>query len=180
MRERLFALASVAALTGLAVAVAAAGCGQVLDSIAPTPAKDAGVRASRDSGRPEAMDAAVEAEPCEDCGWCMPVKPFAHDTIPYAKAKRMVGACTLDEAADLEQFIDDKIAAKDLTFKQSEWVAAVSPGCASCVFSKADDPEWGVIIAKADDPETFFTYNRGGCIEIESAKDVWKGLSAAS
>ena len=84
------------------------------------------------------------------------------------KAKKVTGACTEAEAKDFKKFLDDAIAANNVNFPMPEWAAVVSPSCASCVFSKEDDPEWGVVITKAADPESFLTYNRGGCIEVAS------------
>lgn len=166
MVKKLFALASVSALAGLVSMVGAAGCSDEVVEVVAT--EDAGADVKKapkaDSGPTPVEDDDAGDEPVEKT--CLTEKEIDPSTLPTAPALIVKGACTTDESKAITDFLQAKIDAKDFGFKQSEWAASVSEKCASCVFTEESAEKWGVIIGTAKDE--FATYNRGGCIEVQS------------
>ncbi len=168
MVKRLFALAGVSALAGVVSAAASAGC-----SSADTAMTDGDSGASTpDGGKSKPPVPGDDAEPGGSPPECTPTKTIDVSGVPYTTALAAEGACTGDEAKAIQEFLDDAIAAGKTAFKQSEWAATVSAGCASCVFTAEDAPKWGPILNDAKDAEVFGGYNFGACVEIESGKEA--------
>jgi len=162
MLKRIFALASVSALTGLASAVAAAGCSSdepkaqtPLEAGTTNPNGEGGTQSDpRDGGTPDDEIA------------CMEKDSIDATKFPYATAKKAPNACTNKELQDLATFFTDKAQnTEDISIR--EWSDSVSDGCAKCVFSESTGAEWSPILVKGDKLENV---NRGGCIEIASSK----------
>ena len=162
MLKRIFALASVTALTGLLSAVAAAGCSSdepkaqsTLEAGSPNQNGEAGSNKDLEDGGPPDDDIA-----------CMEKDAIDETKFPYATAKKAPNACSAKELEDLAKFFTDKAQnTEDISI--AEWKAAVSDTCAKCVFSEATGAEWSPILVKGDKLDNV---NRGGCIEIASGK----------
>lgn len=165
MVKKLFALASVTALTGLVSAVSAAGCSstEVVNQPTGTDAGDGGKKTDA-KAPPVDDDAGDDTVPS-----CLSTDPIDATQYPYSKAATTVGACTADEMKAIGTFYKAKADAKE-DILVSEWKGSVSDKCAKCVFT--DSPEattWGAIIGKDDKLDSV---NRGGCIEVLSGKEA--------
>ncbi len=162
MVKRIFALASVSALTGLVSAVAAAGCSSdepkaqaPLEAGSPNQNGDGGVGNDREDGGDEGDEQA-----------CMERDAIDATKFPYATAKKAPNACTAKELDELGKFFTDKAQnTEDISI--NDWAKSVSDTCAKCVFSETTAAEWSPILVKGDKLENV---NRGGCIEIASGK----------
>ncbi|MBX3206140.1 MAG: hypothetical protein KF764_13805 [Labilithrix sp.] len=166
MVKKIFALASVSALTGLVSAAAAAGCSSNEETKAgaadgappPTQVKDGGETPDRD--RP-----GTGTRPGAEC---METRDIDMTRVPYSRAKKTANACTTKELDDLSGFFRNKAQnAQDIVI--SDWAKVVSEGCASCVFSEGTGAEWAPILTKDNKLDDV---NRGGCIEIASGKEA--------
>ncbi len=170
MVKKLFALASVSALTGLVAAVGAAGC--TTEETTVTPETDSGVAdAKKDSKGP--VDEPDEEEPPATCAAKDAVDLSG---IAYTKALAQPGACTTKEVADLTAYFAANSSKNP--FKISDWATSVSDGCAACVFTESDAAAWGPILVKDDQLDGV---NFGGCVEIQSGKEAcgeaWQQLN---
>ncbi|MBX3263197.1 MAG: hypothetical protein KIS78_10050 [Labilithrix sp.] len=166
MIKKIFALASVSALTGLVSAAAAAGCssneepkGSASDGAPPpTQTNDGGddTEGREPGSRPN------------DTQSCMETRAIDMTRFPYARAKRAANACTTQELDEISAFFRTKAQnAQDIVI--SDWAKSVSEGCAACVFSDGTGAEWTPILTKGDKLDDV---NRGGCIEIASGKEA--------
>jgi hypothetical protein len=168
MVKKIFALASVSALTGLVSAVAVAGCSEKTD--APKAGNGdamAPPKATQDGGPVQEGDGGGTS-PTPDDESCMEKKAIDATKFPYAKAKKLANACTTKELDDLSGYFTDRARQQqDVTI--TEWAKTVSDGCAKCVFSESTGTEWSPIITKGDKLDNV---NRGGCIEIASGKEA--------
>jgi len=163
MVKRIFALASVSALTGMVSAVAAAGCSSDDDAEArPPDAATTDARSLQEAGPRDEPDAGGGGG---DDGLCLADNPIDAAQFPYAKAIKSPGACTTKELESLSSFFKERAGAEDV--KMSEWAQVVGASCAKCVFSETNGSEWGPILTKNDKLDDV---NRGGCIEIVSGK----------
>lgn len=163
MMKKLFALASITALTGLVSAVGVAGCSETVTDTTPTP--DAGP----DPVKPK-VDASTQPDDDDDDDetvTCATKDSIDATKFPYKKAEQVSGACTADELKKLTDWFAGKANASE-EIKASAWKAEVSDACGECIFSAEEDDAWGPIIVK-DDKLDFV--NEGGCVEIASGKE---------
>lgn len=164
MVKRIFALASVSALTGLVSAVAAAGCSSD-DPAAKSPLEAGSPNQNGEGGANNNLSdggggGGTEDEPC------MEKDAIDATKFPYATAKKQANACTNKELEDLATFFTDKAQnTEDISI--GDWKKVVSDTCAKCVFSDGTGAEWSPILVKGDKLDNV---NRGGCIEIASGK----------
>jgi len=163
MLKRIFALASVSALTGLVSAVAAAGCSSD-EPAAKSPLEAGSPNQNGEGGAnngPTDGGGGGDDEPA-----CMEQDAIDETKFPYATAKKQANACTNKELEDLAQFFIEKAQnTEDISI--GDWSKVVSEGCAKCVFSDGTGAEWSPILVKGDKLDNV---NRGGCIEIASGK----------
>ena len=159
MVSRIFTLAGVATLMGIAIAASATGCSN--DEGAAAPEVDAGAKdAARDGFvPPPAGD--DDDEPVESC---ISKEPMDAKSIPYAKALRSPGACSSDEVKALVKYFDEQ---EEVSV--ADWAATVSDTCAACVFTATDAEEWGPVLVQDD---KLAGVNRGGCIELASKSET--------
>ncbi len=164
MVKKLFALASVTALTGLMTAVAVAGCSsttvQATDgdaAVAPTgdggkvvPKKDA--TADEDSGEPAS-------------GTCPTLDKIDATALPWKAPFKSVGACTAKELSDLVTFIDTNSSAKYADWKKT----VTGASCSKCMFGKEADATWKPLLEDASGQ--LVGLNVGGCIAIASGAE---------
>lgn len=157
MFKKMFALASVTALTGLVAAVAASGC-----SSTTSVSDEGGTTVS------EAGDAKVpkEAGPEEEAGpaTCPTTDPIDATTAPWKPPAASPGACSEQQILDLVKFDANKQTAYADLKKQ-----VTDATCAKCLFVK-DDTTWGPFVEKADG--SFLRNNFGGCVAVTSGKEA--------
>jgi hypothetical protein len=159
MLKKVFAVASVTALTGLVASVAASGC----SSTTSVGGDEGGVSVS------EAGDAKkpVEAGPEQEAGpsTCPTTDPIDATTAPWKPPQALPGSCTEKQILDLVAFVD---ANKSTTYADLK-KAVTDATCASCLFVK-DGDKWGPFVEKADG--TFLRNNFGGCVAVTSGKEA--------
>jgi hypothetical protein len=162
MVKKLFALASVSALTGLVAATGVAGCttetvepGATPDSGAPDAKKDSKGVIDDDSGD-EPVDEGCEAKDAVD-----------HTKFAYTKAFSQAAACTTTELEALTAYFDANSDKQD--FSIAKWAEEVSENCGKCVFTPTDADAWGPILVKDDKLDGV---NNGGCLEVVSGKEA--------
>lgn len=167
MLNKIFALASVSALTGLVSAVAAAGCSENNESPKAGPQDAASSpKQTQDGGAKEVGDDGATRPPEDDS--CMEKKSIDATKFPYAKARQQPNACTTKELDELSGYFTDR-ARQQQDIAISDWAKVVSDGCAKCVFSDGTGADWTPILTKGDKLDNV---NRGGCIEIASGKQA--------
>lgn len=164
MVKKLFALASVTALTGLVTAVIAAGCSSTEYIYLDGGASDARREASRPPDTEEAPAATCKAETpfvVED------IKPAAPrlNVCDDAQIGRLATACAVGTADPNSQACADTRA------------AAENQGCADCIFGSDADAEWKVVNVNGAGTDRPVRYNQAGCIEYTSqVKDCGEAL----
>jgi hypothetical protein len=174
--KKLFVLASVTALTGF---VAAAGCSSTETISLGTDAggganTDAKKSTSSSSGKPAGDDDDDDGGGTATTKSCLSTDPIDQTKYEYIPAITPVkGACTDTDTAAFSAFY--KAHGADASFKVTDWMATVSQGCSSCIFTTEPGdggaaPEWGPIVVKpnAQGVLSIDTVNRGGCIEVVS------------
>lgn len=164
MMKRLFALATMTALTAGAALVAGGGCSSEGGSSnqATGDAGDAG------RGREAPSFSDRDAGPTEEAPTsCMAEGPIDATKFPYKKAGVTKDACTPAEADEIASYFAARADhAEDI--EVSEWQKEVSPECAACVFSDGSGATWTPILSKNDRLDTV---DRGGCIEAVSGSE---------
>jgi hypothetical protein len=175
--KKLFVLASVTALTGF---VAAAGCSSTETITLATDAGPGGSKTDAKKSTTSSGSIAGDDDDDDDGGPVAPVKSCLN-TTPIDQTKYayipaitpMKNACTDTETAAISAYY--KAHGADASFKVTDWMATVSQGCASCIFTTEPDdggaaPAWGPIVVKpnAQNVLSIDTVNRGGCIELVS------------
>lgn len=157
MFKKVFALASVTALTGLVASMAAAGCSST--SALPATAEEAG---PAEAG-PKKV---TEAGPEEEAGpaTCPTTETIDATTAPWKSPQALPGSCTEKQIADLVAFVDGNKSTEYVDLKKQ----ITDPTCAACLFVK-DGAKWGVFVEKTDG--TFLRNNFGGCVAVTSGKD---------
>jgi hypothetical protein len=159
MIRKMFALASVTALTGLVSSVAASGCSST-NSVSST---DEGglTEAGKDATRPK------ETGPDEeDTGpsTCPTPEPIDATKIAWKPPGVAQGSCSEAEIAALVKFVDD-----NPTTEYSKLKASVTNAtCKACLFVP-DGAKWGAFVEKSDG--TFLRHNFGGCMAVVSGKE---------
>ncbi len=145
--NKLFALASVSALTGLLAATAAAGC--TSETVA-----DATIDASPPPNAEEAGDLR-----------CYKDDPFDATAVPYKKARVIPGACS----ENVTKVLDPFFSSKDVNLDQVQRALQTkeSMDCSNCVFG-SDGDSWGPFAISGDR----LIINIGGCIEVVSGSEA--------
>lgn len=165
MFKKMFALASVTALTGLVASVAASGCSSTTVSAADeggtpaTPASDA----AADAKRPP-IEAGPEPDADTTGGTCPTTDPIDATTAPWKPPFSDPGKCLEKDILDLVAFVEanPKSAYKDIK------AAVTSVTCKACLFQK-ESTTWSALVEKADG--SFLRNNFGGCVAVMSGKE---------
>lgn len=165
MTKKLFALASVTALTGVVAAASAAGC-----SSTTTIQDDAGSSGSSgEGGKTEAgkTDGSSGSSGEEDSGpgTCPTTDVIDATTFPWKPPTLAPGSCTEGELAAFVAFVektDDPQKWKDGTWTTND-------ACRNCVFAK-EGATWAPLILNASGQ--LAELNVGGCIAIASGKEA--------
>ncbi len=155
MVKKLFALASVTALTGLVASAAAAGC----SSTEVINGGDASADARREASRPADTDEPA-AESCKAQGKfeAEAIKPNAPQQKACTSEQIEALSAKCAEGADADPNNADCKAARDATENK---------GCADCIFGSDADAQWKVVNLNPD-AERKVRYNQAGCIELAS------------
>lgn len=167
MTRKIFALASVSALTGLVSTVAVAGCSTSGGGGAQANAADAQPPAVKTpDGGTGSQASGGDGGTSTESSTCMKTDAIDATKFPYEAAKKQPNACTQKELDALSSYFTDQ-ARKQQDISISDWEKQVSAGCAACVFSDGTGTDWSPILTKGDKLDDV---NRGGCIEIASGK----------
>jgi hypothetical protein len=158
MIKKMFALASVTALTGLVAAVAASGCSST------TSVSDEGGTSVSEAGDAKKP---IEAGPEEEAGptTCPTTDPIDATTAAWKSPQVLPGSCTEKMITDLVAYVDANKNAPYADIKKQ----VADPTCNACLFVK-DGAKWGALVEKADG--TFLRNNFGGCVAVTSGKDA--------
>lgn len=165
MVKKLFALASVTALTGLVSAVAASGCSSTTEE---TTQGDAATDAKGDAKK--TGDSSTEEEDAATCKKAGAT--FSPPTINPPNAAKNLAACSdtvLNTLADACAKTPE-----DPGCKTAREVAGNQKDCADCLFNNKTDSSWAMIqLDPGGTPAA--RYNQAGCIELASGvKDCGK------
>lgn len=163
MTKKLFALASVTALTGVVAAASAAGC-----SSTTTVVDDAGSSGSSgEAGKTEAGKTDTGTSSGEDSGpaVCPTTETIDATTFPWKPPTRAPGSCTDNEVDAMISFIEKTPSA---TFKQLQ-DSITNAACRDCVFAK-ETTTWAPIVLNSAGTGVV-ALNVGGCPAIVSGKD---------
>ena len=156
--KKLFALASVTALTGLMATIAASGC----SSTTIEPGGTAGDSATSGDTKTPPRDSAKPGDDEEPPASteCKGMIAVDLTTLPWKKAYSMPGSCTEKELGDLVTFLDANSMAK-----YADWKKTVSgASCSACMFGKESETTWKPLLEDAKGQ--LIELNVGGCIEI--------------
>jgi hypothetical protein len=158
MVKKLFALASVTALTGLVSAVAAAGCSSTTEET--TTGDSGGGDAKADTGK---KDGSSSGDPEEDAATCKKAgASFTPPTINPPAASQNLAACSdgvLDALADACSKEPEGAGCK--TARE----LAANSACADCIFGAKTDANWKMIILQPGETPAA-RYNQSGCIDL--------------
>jgi hypothetical protein len=160
MVKKMFALASVTALTGLMVSVAAAGCSSTTTETSGGSDAATGSETStkKDAAPPVEDDAAVDTT-------CKGTTPVDATQLPWKSPTKTIGACS---EAELKTLVD-YLAAND-TAKYADWKKQIgNAACNACMFGKEADATWAPLAENAAGDLTVL--NVGGCIAIATGND---------
>lgn len=163
MVKKLFALASVTALTGLMVTVASVGCSSTTDDGGGTADSGPGVDASKGDAKTPNPGDDEEPAPSTECKGKIEVDATK---LPWKSPNvSAIGSCSQKELDDLNAFLKGKPDAK-----YSEWKTAIpNAACSACVFGKDADATWAPLLE--NDKGELVGLNVGGCIAIASGND---------
>ncbi len=168
MVKKLFALASVTALTGLIATAGVAGCSsttvQATDGDAATAPVDSGKVKPKDAAAPD------DSGDTPATGTCPSLDAIDATALPWAPPAQAIGACTDKSLTDLVAYIEGNSGAK-----YADWKKTVTPAaCNACVFGKESEKTWKPLLEDATGQ--LVGLNVGGCIAIAS-KDEKCGQS---
>ncbi len=160
MVKKLFALASVTALSGLVVAVSAAGCTTTTteeDPVVEAGATETGTVTPKDAGK---KDVEVDDTPA-----CPPADEIDATKLPWKSPTKQPGACT---QADLDALV--AFVSTDTSGDTSKWKTSITDAeCKACVFA-VDGATWAPLIENAKGQLAML--NVGGCFAIHSGNDA--------
>jgi hypothetical protein len=165
MVKKLFALASVTALTGLIATAGVAGCSSTTvqdasgDSAAPT--GDGG----KDASKPKTDGSADEDSGEPATGTCPTLDPIDATALPWKSPTKLLGACTAKELSDLVTYVDANSSAKYADWKKT----VTGASCSSCIFGKETDATWKPLLEDAKGQ--LVGLNVDSCIAIASGND---------
>jgi hypothetical protein len=162
MIKKMFALASVTALTGLVAAVAASGC----SSTTTETSNEAGPVVSNEAGDAKKPVPEAGEEPDADMtgGTCPTTDPIDATTAPWKAPTPPKVACTEKQIADLVAYVE----ANPKTDYAKLKATVTDTTCAKCLFVP-DTTNWGPFVEKADG--SFERNNFGGCVAAASGKE---------
>jgi len=165
MVKKLFALASVTALTGLIATVAVAGCSSttVQETAGDAAATTDGPKA--DATKPKADGSADEDSGEPAAGTCPTLDPIDATALPWKAPYKQEGACTAKELSDLVTYVDANSSAKYADWKKT----VTGASCSKCIFGKEADATWKPLLEDASGQ--LVGLNVGGCIAIASANE---------
>lgn len=162
MVKKLFALASMTALTGVVTAGSSAGCSTTVTEVpadsgsgTPTPEEDSGPSVKP---KPQPQDSGP-GEPST----CPTEDPIDATKAPWKSPTIAPGSCT---EADLTKMGSDLGAQGGTIAKMKEGIA--TDACRNCVFAQ-DGATWAPLVENASGQLT--NLNVGGCIAIASGND---------
>lgn len=158
--KKLFALASVTALTGLIATVAASGCSST--TIAEGPVAETGSPDVKTSPK-EASVIPDDAPSSTECKGAIAVDV---SMLPWKAPNIATGACSEKELADFVKYIDANQNAKFADWKKS----VANMACSDCIFGKEADPKWKPLLEDAKGQ--LIEIDVGGCIQIASGKEA--------
>lgn len=177
--KKLFALASVTALTGvIAVSMASSGCssttveagggdsavaaegGAKIGAACTTGAQCASGKCT--AGKCAVATSGGDAEP-EDAAvddTCKGKVAVDVTMLPWKSPNVSLGACTKKMLSDLVAYVD-----ANQTAKYADWKKTVTdPTCSACIFGKESETKWKPLLEDASG--TLIELNVGGCIGI--------------
>jgi hypothetical protein len=169
MVKKLFALASVTGLSGLVIAVAAAGCSST--TTIPGDVPDTGATPT-DSGKGKETtppkgddDDTTEAGPAT----CPSTDPVAAADLPWMPpTPTKVGACTQAQLDEFNKFLTDNPTTTNAQF--IDHIKKSSPTtCGACVVTDAAAATWGPLPSSNGD---LVTINIGSCFSLVSGKEA--------
>jgi len=189
--KKLFALASVTALTGFVATGLTAACSSTDVVTIPNEAgsssgsttssggaKKSDAKGGTSSGQVVGDDDDVAPGDDDDTAavpTCLNKDPIDATKYDYTKvAKGQKAACTTKELSDFSAYYKAHASDDDVI---DTWPTSVSEKCATCIFPDATtDPApttWGPMVITLDDQMAKqFNVNRGGCIEAVSGKEA--------
>jgi hypothetical protein len=165
MVKKIYAMASLSALSGMVSAASTTGCSNEENKAAATADASASPSATQDTKPASKPDAGEDVDQEQSC---LATEAIDATRFPYSRAKRSAGACTTKELDAMSAFFGDK-ARKGEDVVISDWAKTVGDSCAKCVFSEKTASEWGPVLVKDNKLDNV---NRGGCIEIASGKEA--------
>lgn len=160
MVKKLFALASMTALTGVVVSASSVGC-----SSTTVNASDDGGGGTTDSGPVADSGVKKDGSVTTDSGpgTCPTTDAIDATQYGYKNANIQPGKCTNDMITALVTFVDNNKSAKYADVK----AAVTDADCRACIF-QADGATWGPLVENAKGE--LILINTGGCIEAASGK----------
>lgn len=161
MVKKLFALASVTALTGLMVSVAVAGCSSTTTETSADPS-DAGTGSETTPKKDSSVGDDEEPPPSTECKGTIAVDATK---LPWKSPNVEKGACSPGDLDGLVKFLEANSGAKYADWKK----AITNPACNACVFGAETDATWKPLLENAKGELTGL--NVGGCIAVASGND---------
>lgn len=162
MVKKLFALASVTALTGLIATVGVAGCSSTTVQDTSGDAATTTDASTKDAAKPK-TDGSADDDSGTATGTCPTLDAIDATALPWKVPTKLVGSCTEKELSDLVTYVDANSSAK-----YADWKKTVSgASCSSCIFGKETDATWKPLLENASGE--LVGLNVGGCIAIASS-----------
>jgi hypothetical protein len=165
MVKKLFALASVTALTGLIGTAAVAGCSSTTVSDTTNEAGGGGVDASGKDAAPKPKADAGDDTDAAVSNTCPSKDPIDATQLPWKSPTKLIGSCADKDLTDLVKYVEMNSMAQYADWKKSVANAA----CSSCIFGKETDATWKPLLENAKGQ--LVGLNVGGCIAIASGSD---------
>jgi hypothetical protein len=184
--KKLFALASVTALTGFVATGLTAACSSTdvvtipADAAASSSSSSGTVKPKKEGGSTSGAvvgdddDTTGDDDDTTTTPTCLNKDPIDATKYTYVKSEKAVkGACTTKELSDFSAYFKAHSSDDDII---DTWPTSVSEKCSTCIFTDATGDTapttWGpLVITKDDQGAKSFDVNRGGCIETVSGKE---------
>jgi hypothetical protein len=158
--KKLFALASMTALTGVVAAGSSAGCSSTTEVQVTSEAGPAETGPAKEAGKETSTD--TDSATSNVC----PVKDVIDaTTFPWKPPTKAPGSCTEKELADFVAFVEKTDDPQK--WKGGTWTT--NDACRNCVFAK-DGATWAPLVENASGQLS--KINVGGCIAIASGKEA--------
>lgn len=164
MVKKLFALASVTALTGLIGTAAVAGCSSTTNPDTATN-DGGGIDASGKDAAPKPKSDAGDEIDAATPNTCPSKDPIDATQLPWKSPTKRIGACGDKDLKDLVDYVANNSMAQYADWKKSVANAA----CSACIFGKETDATWMPLLENAKGQ--LVGLNVGGCIAIASGND---------